>query len=170
MLVDPAFRALLKPMTDALECSLDAVCVVDPDGKIAYLNPQMRALLKVTARTLKQSQKFCDLIKLAACEKSCRIAHVIASGERVRLDEAPAACGGRKMRVMIQAVPLRGEGKTLGAVITLRDTTGEILLQAKYHKSARMIEDLETQVRDLTDKFREMQERLRRAAVARISK
>jgi transcriptional regulator with PAS, ATPase and Fis domain len=170
MLVDPNFRALIKSMNDALESSLDAVCVVDRQNQIAWLNPPMRAVLKATARSLKDNRKFCDLLKLAACDKGCKIMHVMESAEKLRLDEAPAATATGKMRVLLQAVPLQLEGKVVGAVINLRDTTGEILLQAKYHKSARMIEDLETQVQDLSEKFREMQERLRRAAIARISK
>jgi transcriptional regulator with PAS, ATPase and Fis domain len=170
MLVDNEFRALIKPMADALEASLDPVCVVDRQNHIVYLNAPMRSLLKATARSLAKTRKFCDLLKLAACEKSCRILHAIESGEKFRMDEAPAASAGGKMRVLIQAVPIRAEGGVAGAVITVRDTTGEILLQAKYHKSARIIEDLETQVKDLNEKYREMQERLRRAAMVRISK
>jgi transcriptional regulator with PAS, ATPase and Fis domain len=173
MIVDANFRNLIEPMEVALECSLDPVCVVDRENRIVYINAPMRTLLKTNKRALQAGQKFCDVMKLAACAKSCCIVKVMESGEGLRLDETFATSPNGKMRVVLKAVPIRStdpQNGVAGALITVRDSTGEILLQAKYHKSSQIIAGLEQQLSDLGEKYRDMQERLRRAAYQRISK
>lgn len=164
----PSIEDIVKTLLPALEASLDPVCVVDHECRVVYMSQSMRSLLGVRPRDLAQKKPvFCDLITLTACKAKCRIEQVIQSGEAFRLDETPAVKGETKLRVGIKAAPLL-PGK-LGAVIHLRDTSAEILLQAKYHKSLQIIEEKDLMILQLEEKVQALQRTLRNAAGSRIS-
>jgi hypothetical protein len=156
---------LLKP---ALDASLDAIAIVDESNRIVYANVAMKNFLAVPARDFKKNPVFCDLVKFAACEKTCQMLHVIKSGEMVRLDETPAAKPNEKVRVLLKAVPLLNPedpnaSAPIGAIITVRDTTGEILLQAKYHKVMQLLGEKDTKINELMDRLNALRTALRRA-------
>lgn len=144
---DEKLKRVLELITPGLDASIDPVCVVDTANKILHLSASMKAFLSVRPRELSKGLVFCDLLKLSACESGCKILHTIKSGTNLRLDETPASRGDMKLRVVLKAVPLYDpEDKSetpIGAIISVRDTTGEILVQAKYHKLMQIIEDEE---------------------------
>jgi PAS domain S-box-containing protein len=152
----------INPVIDALLTTFDAVldplCVVNRENKIVHFNSAMKSFFGMTARELAKHHVFCDLLKLAACEKSCEVLKVIKSGKAVRLDETPASYKERKMRLLLKVVPLHdprdpGKKAPIGAIITLRDSTAEILVQAKYQKLLQLLEEKD-------DKILQMEERM----------
>ena len=58
---------------------------------------------------------------------------------------------------MIKGVPVFDEDHTekplLGAIFTMRDSSGEIVLQAKYHKLKEALEQREDQILVLEEKL-----------------
>lgn len=155
---------LFKPVFDT---SLDAVGVVDLECRIRFANPLMRALLGVSTREIAQAPVFCDCLTLAACSQECEIKKVLTLGKELRLDEAPAGRDDVKMRVSLKAVPLHYPGKQrgqlLGAIISARETTGEILLQAKYHRTMLLLQEKEQEIAELMVRIKTKDDALRRA-------
>lgn len=161
------FQAEMKPAFDA---SLDPVCIVNTSNQILFYNLAMKSFLGLRNRELGKKLVFCDLLKLSVCEPSCQVKHLLQTGMPIRIDESPAAKGRDKLRLSLRAVPiLDPEAKLntppLGAVITLRDTTGEILLQAKYHKLLELMVEKDAKIADLDEKLQAMRTALRRARV-----
>jgi PAS domain-containing protein len=157
--------ALLRP---ALDASLDPVCVVNPSGEIIYADAAMRALLGLRARDLKSRKVFCNLLQLSSCQSGCKILHVLKGGGVLRLDEVPGVRKGEKLRVSLKAVPLRVPGAAtgsapVGAIVTVRDSTAEILLQAKYHKLLAVIQQKDRRIEELQERIEALQATLRHA-------
>lgn len=138
------YKLRLDKMKPALEAVLDPLCVVNHKNEVIYANLAMKGLLGLTGKDLKEYPVFCDRVKLPACEKECQIQHAIDSQEMLRLDETPSTKitpkGHDKMRAIVKVVPFT-EDQLKGAIITLRDTTGEVLLQAKYHKILQILQE-----------------------------
>lgn len=156
---------LFKPV---FESSLDGVCVLDTDCRIKYANAQLRSLLGLSGRQVTRAPVFCECITLAACTPKCLISKIFDSGKKLRLDETPAERGDSKIRVSLNAVPVFYPGKQkgskpLGIIISARETTGEILLQAKYHRTMLMLQERDREVLELAERLRDKEEALRRA-------
>lgn len=158
MAVNPVLSAMISAMMPALEVCLDPVCVVDASGQIVFLTTPMGSLLKVRPRELKRGVVFCDAIKLAACVKECQVRKAIGSGKGIRLDETPGTIGGEKMRGMLQVIPLP---KGLGALISVRDTTADVLVLAKYHKLTDELDRKELKIAELEVRLESMRGGLR---------
>lgn len=156
---------LLKP---AFNASLDAIGVLDVECRLRFANPLMRSLLGLSVREVSKAPVFCDCIKLDACAAGCEISKVIAKSRDLRLDETPAQRGQAKMRVSLKAVPLYYPGKQkgpnpLGAIISARDTSGEILLQAKYHRAMLLLQEKDLEIENLAERLKAKEEVLRRS-------
>jgi transcriptional regulator with PAS, ATPase and Fis domain len=166
-MTDARLKKVLSGLKPFLEASLDPICVVDAAGKIAYVNLGMKNLLSLRGSDLKKGIEFCSTIKFAACQTECQIKHALSSSRPLRLDETPAQRGGEKLRVALKAVPLRDpEGEApgaIGAIIVLRDTTGEVILQAKYHKLMHVVGEKDLQIAELEGRIEKLQAVLRRA-------
>lgn len=149
----------IQTVSPVLEGALDAVAVVDNENLIQYANSAMKGLLKLRPSDLKKPKKFCDYIKLSACSKSCCIEELFHQNKPFRHDEIPAESSGknlkRKMRVTIHGVPLPvalldlEHTKVVGAVLMMRDSTAEVLVQAKYHKLVQTLAERETEIDEL---------------------
>lgn len=145
----------IETVIPVLESSLDAVAVVDSKNLIHYANSSMKTLLKLRPADLKTHKKFCDCITLSICANACRIETLITSGKSFRFDESPATLPTvpelTKLRILIRGAPIpeNKSSKNIGAVITLRDTSAEVLVQAKYHKLARMVEERDETIQEL---------------------
>lgn len=164
------YQSEIKPAVDA---SMDAICIVDASGKLVYHNMAMKSFLAVKSRELSEKPMIGDLLKLTA-DATAQFSDLFAKGIVVRLDETPASKGKEKVRVSLRAVPLYEHGKNpkgapIGALITLRDTTGEILLQAKYHKLLEMMTEKDSKIADLEDRLKALRSSLRKARVETIS-
>lgn len=167
-------EALLRLWDPILESALDAVAAVDRSGKVVYCNNAMRTLLKLRPRQLNQGASIFDVLKFPS-QKVHPAQAVLDNGEPVRLDEAPAAIGEQKLRVSLKAVPARiprRDGATkaedapiVGVVIQVRDTSGEILVQAKYHKVMEKLSEKDDQIRKLEGKVRDLREKVARGYV-----
>lgn len=164
------YQQEVKPAVDA---SMDAVCIIDTEGKLVYYNLVMKSFLSLKNRELTKQPSLGDLLKLTA-EGSSQLRELFEKGTMVRLDESPASRGKEKVRISFRAVPLYDPAKSLkgapiGALITLRDTTGEILLQAKYHKLLEMMMEKDSKIADLEDRLKALRSSLRKARVDTIS-
>jgi hypothetical protein len=169
----PELNVLVSRLKPALEASLDCVAVVNAVNQVVYANLSMKNLLGLKGRELKRLPVFCDILRLAACEQSCQVLEMIQSGTVLKLDEAPCVVGEQKLRVILKGVPLfaadlSGLPRTaldapIGAILSLRNSTGEILLSAKYHKSLQIIRIHENRIAELEDKLNKAQSVLRRA-------
>lgn len=171
-MIEEKLKQILVEMKPALDSSMDCVCVVDIAGQVIYCNTPMRAFLGLRNRELGKKPVFCDLIKLSACDSACQIDQVIQTGAVVRLDESPASKGKDKLRVSLRALPLFDEdgSKRIGAIITLRDTTGEVLLQAKYHKLLEIAVQKDAKIAELDEKIQALQLSMRKARVGVVGK
>ena len=155
-------------MKTALEASLDAVCILDGDCRIIYLNPILRSLMGLRGREVAKKPIFCDKIVLTACKSGCKLEESLKKNEILRLDETPAEVNGNKIRLLLKALPIPAQpGKTdstappIGMIVSVRDTTAEILVQAKYHKLKMMVEErdmklveLQNEIKALRDSYR----------------
>lgn len=141
-------KSRISQMRPALDACLDPVGVVNAQNQIVYSNLPMRSLLGLSGKDLKSQPKFSDRFKIAGFEskggQKCPVAAALSQEELIRLDEAPAvrqgSKGAEKLRVVLKVVPFEVEGVT-AAVVVLRDTTAEVLLQAKYHKILQVLQD-----------------------------
>jgi PAS domain-containing protein len=153
----------------AIDASLDPVCIVDASNHILYFNLPMRSLLKLKLRQIQEKKIcFCDVLKLSVCSKRCRILEALATAEIARYEEIPAARGPDKFRMTVKVAPYREvnsgkNGPVVGAFITIRDVTGEFLVQAKYHKALEIIEQRTEEIQDLEFRVRSLQQTLKRS-------
>ncbi|MCC7442498.1 MAG: hypothetical protein IT285_12750 [Bdellovibrionales bacterium] len=171
MAADPIFQHIVDLLGPALRVSLDPVAVVDSSGVILYANSSMRSFLEI--RGNRGKPRFQELLKIASLEGQHPLDRTIATGEEIRLDELPAIkASGQKVRVIFKSVPLFDPTETqnrriFAAILSLRDTTGEVLLQAKYHKLKELQEDKDSEIMDLREKVEDILESLRRHRGAR---
>jgi len=145
-----------------LECTLDPACVLDHEGRIIACNPLMRNFLKLKPRELLKRPIFCDLVKLSICKEQCQIIDGIHKKKIVRADESPSSLGVSKYRLTLKGTPYPSNGNP-GMILTLRDTSAETILQAKYHKLQHLLEEEKRKNED-------MRERMRRSAMAHLTK
>ena len=147
---------ILNRYETLINASLDAVCVVDSDAKIVYANSMMKNFLSLKPRELSRNPVFCELIKLSVCDKTCQVKSALENGKSIRFDEAPGVLKGNKLRVNFKITPFSIDG-VVGAIICLRDTTAELLTQAKYSKLLSISKKHEDQIeyhKDLLRKIR----------------
>ncbi|HUP57129.1 MAG TPA: PAS domain-containing protein, partial [Bdellovibrionota bacterium] len=153
----------------AIDACMDPICVVDAGNRIVYFNLPMRSLLGVRPRQVQDKKIcFCDIVKLAVCKPSCQIMEVLESGGSARFDETPATRGEDKFRLTLKATAFNqpGTGKKgpiMGAIISVRDVTGDFLVQAKYHKALQLLEQRDTRIAELEEKADTLRLALRRA-------
>lgn len=144
-------KKYLLYMRPALEASLDPVAVVDSTGTIVFSNPAMRIFLRSGQRKSRMHQKFCERVKLAICQPKCQLMRILQKPDIVRVDETPAVIGAEKMRVSVKMVPIVDPDVSdtaiiVGAVVSVRETTGEILVQAKYKKTLKLLQDKDAEI------------------------
>jgi transcriptional regulator with PAS, ATPase and Fis domain len=157
--------AEVKPMFAA---SLDPVVLLDAECKIVHASASMRKVLGLKGKDAGVGAKFCDQITLSICAKGCKIQEVLRTGHAFRLDEVPASRGDEKLRLIVSAAPVMGgaDKKAIGAIVSVRDTTAEVLLQAKYHKVMQMLGSKDDEINELAKRLDTLRQTLRDAAVS----
>ena len=86
----------------------------------------------------------------------------LKAGTAYHLSETPAARKGEKLRISIKMSGIVPNGNSSeGAVLTLRDTTAEIVLHAKYHKSMSLLEENREKLAETEDKLSALRRSLR---------
>lgn len=169
--MDNSLKVTITLFKPAFEASLDAVAVLGQDCRVRYANSSMRMLLGLTGRELARAPIFCECITLAACAARCEIQKVADGGKSLRIDESPAERGPKgedKMRVSLKALPLYYPGKQkgplpLGVIVSARETTGEILLHAKYHRAMLLMQEKDQEIMELSDRLKLKEDVLRRS-------
>ena len=163
-----SFKKVVSQFKPVLDASLDCIAIVNEANLVVYANLAMKNFLGIKESSLKKGVGFCNLLKLHVCQKSCKILEAMKDQENFRTDESPATLNGEKMRVSLKAVPvlasqvgLEGD-RTVGAVISLRNTTAEIILHAKYHKLFLVIENKDEQLVEMRNKLSAIRDTLRR--------
>ena len=169
---EPSLETILATVKPVLDASLDAVCVIDPDKKVCYGNLAARTLLKLKSRELKSQPKLPDLLKMPT-EQNSQLGELLKEGIALRFDETPVSLAGEKARVSLRAVALRSGAKSdsaiVGAVVNFRDSTAEIVLQAKYHKVMEILAAKDSKIADLEERLKQLRLSLRKARVDSIS-
>jgi transcriptional regulator with PAS, ATPase and Fis domain len=169
MAIEPKFKEVLAGFKPAIDACMDPICVVDDKNRIVYFNLPMRSLLGIRPRQIKEKKIcFCDIVKLAVCKPSCQIMEVLESGISARFDETPATRGEDKFRLTLKVTSFQqpGTGKkgpVMGAIISVRDVTGDFLVQAKYHKALQLLEQRDSKIATLEEKAESLRQALRRA-------
>jgi hypothetical protein len=170
---DTKIKQMIKALQPAFETAMDPFCVIDDKCGVVYMNRPMKALLSVKPRQLQANMHFCKFIALSACSESCKVERIVSHEEPLRLDESPAVLNTRKIRILLRGMPLYEEGsrsgKPIGAIISMRNTTGEILVQAKYHKLGLILEEKDIRISELETQVKNLQLTLKKAAISRIS-
>lgn len=151
--VEKKFQELWEQWSPVIQVSMDGICLIDHEAKIIRCNQVMMNILGIRKRELSHGVVFTRYFKLAAKDDICPIAEVICSGKAISLDEVPAEIDKKKLRVLLRGMPvfsysLKGD-LPIGALISLRDTTGEILVQAKYHKAIQLLEEKDRELLDI---------------------
>lgn len=164
-----ALTKLVELWNPALEVSIDAVGVVDRNGVFVYLNPALRSLIGARPRDIRKGVSVFNVIEFPGSDAH-PVATVIETGEPVRVDEAAILLRGEKMRVVIKAAAARihrarEKGPILGAIIQLRDSSAEIIVQAKYHKVMDLLGERDAEISALKRKVRGLQEKISRGYV-----
>ena len=163
-------KAIITTMQLPIDSSFDPICVVNEKNQIVYANLAMKSFLQLRKRDVDQHPVFCDLVKLSVCLKGCCVEEVLKTGNDYRIDQTPAAKGAEKFRVLFKVTPIRagsgpdsaGSLPILGAIVSLRDTTGEILLQAKYHKMLQILGERDLKINALNERVEALRLALRR--------
>lgn len=159
-------KDFVKSLKMAIEVSLDPVLIVDTEMRIIYFNTAFKALTQLTRRELATGTDFLKLIRFGGGVQSQRMRNVVEKSEVMRLDEAPAEVGKRKIRVTMKAVPVFDpddpEKEPIGALVAIRETTGEVLVQAKYHKIRQLLEEKDLAIDDLRDQLHRLRDSYRR--------
>lgn len=157
-------QALLRSL---LEGSIDPCALLDNHGHIIYANAAMRTMIGLRGKSSQTTKKkFLELIKI----KDDRVIAFFKMAEdspmERRYDEVPAELKSEKIRVCFKARVLKvsRNSPALGILVTLRDTTGEVLLQAKYHKSLEMLQMKDDKILALEEKITLLQRTLRHAS------
>lgn len=168
--IDPSLELTITTIKPTLDLTLDPMCVVDVHNRIIVANLHMKSFLGLMVKDMRKFPVFCDRIKIGACEKECQVVAAVKKGKRLELDEVPAVRGKEKLRIWLRASPLFPIGHTpernmgaLGMLIVVRNTTAELVLQAKYHKLVEMISERERQIGDLEYRLSALQGSIRKA-------
>jgi len=151
--LEDAYRRL-KP---ALDASLDPACIVMADGTVHSGNAAFRSLVKKSQRDLDGKCRLLDLLRLTDERDEASLGAAIREGKKFQTVEAPASLEGHKVRLSVKtaAVQLPGAkaGRPLGSLVCLRDSTGEVLVQAKYLKLLKILEEKDQLVSELKDRL-----------------
>lgn len=168
MAADVIFQHLLDLLGPALRVSLDPLAIVDDTGRLLYCNGPMRAFLELKGKAAVKTARFQEKLQIHDSGGLHPVDRALVTGEEIRLDEEPATkASGQKVRILFKAVPLfdptQPEArKVFAAIVSLRDTSGEVLLQAKYHKLLEMQDDKELEILDLKEKLSGLMESMKR--------
>ena len=148
---------------------MDAVAFVNNGCGIVHADAAMKNLLGIKPRDMSAQRKFCDFLKLAVGDDVCQVEEAMRTGEPLRFDECAAfKRESQKLRVSIKVVPFfkpgedSDKGTLQGAIVTLRDTSAELLTQAKYHKLLEMFEEKKQAITSLEDQLRKLRQRMNR--------
>jgi PAS domain-containing protein len=173
MLLDKAYESLIRSHASLLDASMDPICVLNPDAGIVFLNKSMSVFLGASPRTLRKCPKFCDLVELGVCKGGCKLAHALDEGKAFRVSETLAIRNKESLRISLRLIPVSTTvaGIPEGcAFMSLRDSTAEIVVQAKFHRAVDLIKQRDEAIQDLNDKVRALQKSLRDASLYRIAK
>jgi PAS domain S-box-containing protein len=142
---------LIQILSPTIVGSLDPVAVVDNEGVVVHANKAMKNFLGLKGKTIRGNPVFSIIVHLTEHNNVDPIEEVIKTGEIYQKDQAPAEVDGEKKRLLIKAYALKdlSGSNIVGAFIILRDTTGEVLLSAKYQKVMKENEDLKKKVEKL---------------------
>lgn len=168
MWTNDAFRNLMSQLIPLLEASLDPVAVLDQQGEIVYMDLAMKSALGLRGRELRKRLVFWEQLKLGVDgHESGRLKDVLKKGESFRADDLPAQRKGENLRVSLKAVPVHAHYPAnpgdvpVGAIVTLRDTTAEIMLQGKYHKARELLRDATAELAELRPRVERLENTLR---------
>ena len=163
---ETALTHQLPALKVAIDASLDAACIVDRDGRIQSYNSSLKHMLQMPVRQLESHPVLCDALTLSVCKHACQIKEAIEIGAARRFDETPAVIQNQKVRILLKVTPIfdseQKTGKASGAIITIRDTTAELLLHAKYLKLQKVIKEKDSRIEEKDSKIEELSERLQK--------
>ncbi|MBN19961.1 MAG: hypothetical protein CL678_01650 [Bdellovibrionaceae bacterium] len=159
-----SLEEFVKKSQFVIDHSIDPVAVLDTSGTIIYLNQPMKTFLGFRSKNRAIGLKIHEVFKLNDKTAEHRIKDSYTQGDSFKLHEIPATSGERKVRVSIHCAPIKENGEIVGGYTTLRDTSSEFLVQAKYHKVIHLNETQKIEIENLQDRVKKLQTTLRKAA------
>lgn len=158
-MIDDNLKILLKSLIPAIEASLDCICITDASGRIVHYNSLFKTTTQLRVRELSKAPLFDQVFRFNDGEgKKFSLPGLTRTGEAVKLDETPIQIksdkGTLKIRGLLRIIPLEHSGQVIGTMVSLRDTTAELLLQAKYKKIQDQLVKKEADITQLREKVR----------------
>ena len=157
--------ALLEPVRELLEGSIDAAVILDRDRRILYYNRAYEATCSMRgrelARRVEEGVRCYEVFALEVCQTACVGCRAREAGRALRVDEIRAVRGdGEELTFIVSAVPL-GDGYI---VESYRDVTAEMRIQRRLkvllERERRAKGDLEEMVEERTRELRQAQAHL----------
>ena len=166
---------VLSVINEVGSASLDAMCVINTDGRFLAFNRVFHSMLpRALVRRLK-SRPVSDVITMYRSGTPFDLlSDCFKRGTALRYDEIQARIGDEEdlKIVNVSAMPLRNQGKTVeAALLILRDVTDEGKVQQKYQHMLKeealeraqlqeTIEDKDEELLTLRDELNSMQTEL----------
>jgi hypothetical protein len=153
----PELPEWARPYLPLLDASLDACALLSTEGHVLQVNSAMKVFLALEARALLRSAKplLTELLQFTGKPDSFPMGEALL--QPLREDELPVQHRktGERHRLLLGATPIRAPGTGLpeGLFLTLRDSTAEILLQAKYTKLLQMLDQKNEEIADLRNQL-----------------
>lgn len=124
---------------DMLSLLLDAYCIVDADNKVVAFNIAFSEMCGLSFKKILKVADFAELIRVVPANRECPTLEIMREGKFTRIDELGATTEAYpSLKMIIAGMPIVSpDGKTLGAVVTIRNVSAENELQAKYYDRMR---------------------------------
>lgn len=129
-----ALRAWVQRHKPLMDVFLDAFCVIDAENRVVDFNVAFTELCGESYRKILKTGDFCELVRTELCPGNCPGKRIVTEGRPFRVDELS---GGTKayptLQLILGGVPIFDDaGKTIGALLTIRNVSAEVELQKKY--------------------------------------
>ncbi|HKE20129.1 MAG TPA: ATP-binding protein [Kofleriaceae bacterium] len=160
-----ALRALLEPVRELLEGSIDAAVILDRERRVLYYNRAYEATCRLRGRELARrvadGARCYELFSLEVCASACVGCRAREARRPLRVDEIRAVRGdGEELTFIVSAVPLGDDY----IVESYRDVTAEMRIQRRLkvllETERRAKGDLEEMVEERTRELRQAQAQL----------
>ncbi len=138
MPMDEKIEKYIHQCKSILASTLDPLCIVDKSNHIVYFNSLMQVFLEINSKELRESPKFCDLLKHEICSASCQIMEAcVQKGEKIEHNCTLGKKNNQAVKLRMHVEPLYNlelneKNEIMGAIIQIRDITAEETLGQKY--------------------------------------
>jgi transcriptional regulator with PAS, ATPase and Fis domain len=123
-----------KAIKVVLSAISDPWFLVDEEDRIIEFNGAFHALQAPEVARSLRNRSCKEVAKLGPCAQPQCLRQLCNAEGPIRLAEIPAEMGGRKMQMIVSAVPVPLAKGTQGALIVLRDVSDLARIQTEYRQ------------------------------------